>query len=227
MVQIKHADDPFLGPCCNAGWAKLNKYYTLTEKSPAYVAAVVLDPSQKWTYFEEQWTGNQAYWVTEWRQKIQLFWEIHYKGKETETDFDPSNLSDNLYVAYLQSKKLNKSAKDEYARYLSLPPVDDVRDPRSWWLEATQQAQFPYLSKMAIDMLTIPSMSADAERIFSGCKLQWTDRRNRLSVKTLESLECLKSWMNLDNWEDNNSEHVLDDDVEEAIPVIGLNRWAA
>ena len=57
---------------------------------------------------------------------------------------------------------------------------------------------------MALDLLTIPAMSADAERIFSGCRLQMTHCRNRMSVKTLEALELLKSWMNLANWDEHD-----------------------
>jgi hypothetical protein len=33
------------------GWTLLDKYYSLTERSPAYVAAVLLHPRHKWTYF--------------------------------------------------------------------------------------------------------------------------------------------------------------------------------
>jgi hypothetical protein len=39
-----YANDLFMGPCCNSGWAKLNKYYSLTERSPVYIAALVLSP---------------------------------------------------------------------------------------------------------------------------------------------------------------------------------------
>jgi hypothetical protein len=41
--KITHANDAFLSPCINSGWAKLEKYYCLTDKSPAYVATVVLN----------------------------------------------------------------------------------------------------------------------------------------------------------------------------------------
>jgi hypothetical protein len=53
--KITYTNNVFLSPHINLGWAKLNKYYGLIKKSPAYVAAVVLDPTQKWSYFEEQW----------------------------------------------------------------------------------------------------------------------------------------------------------------------------
>lgn len=48
---------------------------------------------------------------------------------------------------------------------------------------------------MAIDILSIPAMSAEAERIFSGARrtISWT--RARLGSKAIESSECLKSWL--------------------------------
>jgi hypothetical protein len=42
--KVDYAKDPFLSPYINIGWMKLNKYYALTDKSPAYVSAIVLDP---------------------------------------------------------------------------------------------------------------------------------------------------------------------------------------
>jgi hypothetical protein len=40
-------DDPVIGPCINSGWSKLDKYYSLTSDSPAYTAALVLNPAFK------------------------------------------------------------------------------------------------------------------------------------------------------------------------------------
>jgi hypothetical protein len=45
--KVEYAEDLFFSPYINIGWIKLNKYYGLTDKSPAYVSAVVLDPAQK------------------------------------------------------------------------------------------------------------------------------------------------------------------------------------
>jgi hAT family C-terminal dimerisation region len=63
---------------------------------------------------------------------------------------------------------------------------------RDWWLAPEQQAIYPNLSKMALNLLSIPAMSAAPERLFSSCKITITDRRNKLSVKVI--LECLRSW---------------------------------
>jgi hypothetical protein len=48
-------------------------------------------------------------------------------------------------------------------------------------------------------------MSAEPERIFSSTKLILTDRRNKLSIKIIKALACLKSWYKL-------KEFMLEDD---------------
>ena len=47
---------------------------------------------------------------------------------------------------------------------------------------------------MAIDILSIPAMSDEPERIFSGarCMISW--ERAQLEAETIEKLECLKHW---------------------------------
>ena len=47
---------------------------------------------------------------------------------------------------------------------------------------------------MALDILSIPTISAEPERLFSGAKITITDRRNRLGIESIEAIECLKSW---------------------------------
>ena len=84
--------------------------------------------------------------------------------------------------------------QDEYTRYCEAPPHHDFEDVRDWWLAPEQQAIYPNLSKMALNLLSIPAMSAAPERLFSSCKITITDRRNKLSVKVIEALECLRSW---------------------------------
>jgi hypothetical protein len=61
----------------------------------------------------------------------------------------------------------------------------------------TQQKNYPNLSRMAVDILSIPAMSAEPERLFSGAKIMITDRRNRLGSDIIETLECLKSWFGI------------------------------
>ena len=73
---------------------------------------------------------------------------------------------------------------------------------------ANHYASLRYLSRMALNLLSIPAMSAEPERLFSSCKITITDRRNKLSVKVIEALECLRSWYKVEAFE-------LDELVEE------------
>ena len=62
---------------------------------------------------------------------------------------------------------------------------------------------------MALNLLSIPTMSIAPERLFSSCKITITDRRNKLSVKVIEALECLRSWYQVQRFD-------LEDVVEQS-----------
>ncbi len=82
---------------------------------------------------------------------------------------------------------------DEFQIYLLSPTVDVEVDPLQWW--KINQYQFPRLSKMAMDYLSIPSTSVPSEECFSISKNLITDKRNCLAGKTIRSCMCLKSWL--------------------------------
>jgi hypothetical protein len=65
----------------------------------------------------------------------------------------------------------------------------------SWWLEPTQQKLYLKLSRMAINILSIPAMSAESEWVFSGTHRTISWERCRLGSKVVEETECLKSWI--------------------------------
>ena len=48
---------------------------------------------------------------------------------------------------------------------------------------------------MAIDILSIPPMSAEPERIFSGARRTISWQRMKLGPVNIERIECLKSWI--------------------------------
>jgi hypothetical protein len=48
---------------------------------------------------------------------------------------------------------------------------------------------------MAIDILSIPAMSDEPERVFSGARRTISWERARLGAETIEKLECLKHWL--------------------------------
>jgi hypothetical protein len=97
---------------------------------------------------------------------------------------------------------------DELNRYLSSDPehaVDAVR----WWYD--RRADYPHLSRMALDYLVIPRMwlipllykphlilllatSVGVERTFSKGRILLSHVRNSLSVQSTRALMCLGVW---------------------------------
>ena len=88
-----------------------------------------------------------------------------------------------------------KVSTDEYELYCQSPILPDVKDARRWWLQDLQRAMYPNLSIMAMDILSIPAMSAEPERLFSGARQTITDRRNLFGIESVQAMECLKSWL--------------------------------
>ena len=63
-----------------------------------------------------------------------------------------------------------------------------------WWLQPEQVKTFLNLSRMAVDILSIPSMSAKVKRVFSGARRTISWDRMQLGSKAIEQTECLKSF---------------------------------
>ena len=49
--------------------------------------------------------------------------------------------------------------------------------------------------QIAIDILSIPAISAEVERVFSGARRIISWERSRLRATVVEQSECLKSWL--------------------------------
>jgi hypothetical protein len=199
--------DDRMGPMFNSGWAKMDKYYRLSDSTPVYVAAVVLHPQRKWRHIQKHWDPQ---WQEAARVQMKEFWEKSYKPSPT----NPPPLCElssrrpkNDFFKWLDDSQ--DEVVDEYEQYCADPIVLGVHQGLDWWMETTQQKRYPNLSKMAMDILSIPAMSADPERLFSGAKITITDRRNRLGITSIQAVECLKSWMGIleskgDDIEDEN-----------------------
>ena len=68
-----------------------------------------------------------------------------------------------------------------------------VTDPYEYW--HTRRLKYPRLSRMALDLLTVPPMSAECERLFSTTGRMVTKVRNRLDASTIGLCQTLRSWL--------------------------------
>src|SRR5436305_10599508 len=62
------------------GWFVLNKYYTLTDDTPAYAAAVLLDPTKRQAYIEKNWP---SVWHSDVIGKVMQLWEQNTSTNES------------------------------------------------------------------------------------------------------------------------------------------------
>ena len=155
----------------------------------------------KWEYITSTW---QLEWIPDAQALVVKLWKKYRPSDPTLTQIEeviqkPTKQPPNAFTTWKQQKSARRADNiDEYARYIREPPVpqDHMKQGGacSWWLEERQQRLYPNLSKMALDILTIPAMSAAPERLFSSANITISDRRNRLHSDTTEAIECLKSW---------------------------------
>ena len=149
----------------DAAWAKLNKYYSLTERSPIYVVATILHPCMKMKYFQRHWQDRQD-WIDAARSQMNDYFLQYYENSTPiETDITRSEIDEWCFGSLA-------STESELEQYLNAPTVilrgDDGFSTFNivhWW--QGNEHEYPTLSKIAYDIFAVPAMSAEAERVFS------------------------------------------------------------
>jgi hypothetical protein len=58
--------------------------------------------------------------------------------------------------------------EDEFEKFINSPPRHmTTSTPLEWWCREQQRIEYPRLHQLAIDVLSVPAMSDDPERVFS------------------------------------------------------------
>ncbi|KJZ69141.1 hypothetical protein HIM_11471 [Hirsutella minnesotensis 3608] len=86
-LRHEHDEEPYIRIGCNLGWMKLDQYYSLTEDSPACLAALVLHPAFRWSTVESQWADHPD-WLDRGKSAVQELWE-EYRALTVEQDTIP------------------------------------------------------------------------------------------------------------------------------------------
>ena len=98
-----------------------------------------------------------------------------------------------LFDKFLAMTEDEENIEDEHqANCQSLPVQNSLpfNAPTTWW--SKHEETYPNLIQWAYDILSIPTMSAECERVFSGCNLLLEPCRNRLQDDIVEANECLR-----------------------------------
>ena len=185
--------------CISNALNKLMKYQELLPQSPVYAASVAMNPTLRW-----QWKKSKAPHLLERSQAAVIsLWEGDYNSKvapeptvgmpvpsaEERSKFDNLLQSDEDFAAFDAAAPI-----DRYYDYCSnhLTAFAKCPDVVVWW-DSCGHMDDP-VSLMAWDMITIPAMSSECERVFSSAGRLITPLRNRLKEVVIEASECLNAW---------------------------------
>lgn len=191
--------------------------------SPLIYGAAALHPAYRWALFGDLWGDDEERreWITKAKEIVQDLWESEYKKLEldnSEADL-PANkrlkTSRNRFTAWRTQKRGLATGElsiedspilsprssgsgqdlDEYEKWQRDIDSSDalVMDPYEYWHK--RRFKYPKLSRMALDLLTVPPMSAECERLFSTTGLMVTKIRNRLEASTIGLCQTLRSWL--------------------------------
>jgi hypothetical protein len=192
----KHRSDDdeasrFLCTSINNGIDHLEKYHALLMKTPVYLAAIVLNPVTKLSYFRSNQTPSQAakslkqvrqLWESDYRLDPEILDELHTEAVDNATLIDKwygqatigehlagsaSSPSGSPGRTRTRRSQPTPNSPDELERWL-LEPVEQpgkLPDVIAYW--RAKSGSYPQLSMMALNILSIPPTSCEAERIFS------------------------------------------------------------
>ena len=172
--------------------------------SPFYVAALVLNPTFRTRYIN-------LHWPKKWRVlaliKVKKLWEKYrevvipiqattpfsYKDQNQGEAIEPLDAYDRIKLSL--SAIARPASEDEYKDYNSQESYDPgKKGALAWWYQDAQRQRWPRLSLMVIDILSIPPMSDEPERVFSGARRAVSWDRGQMELGTIKIRECLKHW---------------------------------
>lgn len=198
----------------DCGWTKLEDYYLKTDRTPVYRAALALHPSYGYDYFERHWkiAMDKPLWYSDMQSAVGSMFDEYVRQAEVETqaqaglfDDETNEINDDIndYSSFgkrsirslnAQRKKVKATSELDLFQTRPIYPQDlDVANPLEWWNQ--HQLEYPVLYRMALDLFSIPGMSAECERVFSQTKKMITDERNRLAPEVVEADQLQKHWL--------------------------------
>lgn len=180
--------------CWQNSWQKLDKWWHITDQAfTVYAAATLLAPRCRKAYFDKNWKDESFNDLKERMiKKVHQYWLDNYAETTTTINKQSATVDDHRTPLDIQIGDIDERVKvhdDPFLDFIS-SSTTTTTDVLNWWSEFGP----PELRQMAFDILSIPAMSAEVERIFSSAKRALTPDRNALTVESLEVYELLRNW---------------------------------
>ncbi|KAM6514041.1 hypothetical protein FALCPG4_18889 [Fusarium falciforme] len=202
LYETEETHDPLMLHCIDMGWFVLDEYYALSGESPIYATALLLDPSKRARYLKVHWKEE---WAETAIRDARTIWEEEYKmapalgpaqalSEASRSQQGQQNELDRLLNEIMVAEDITRDV-DDFENFIHAQPIKIEGSPLVWWCQRDQVRTYPRLSRMAIDILSIPPGSADPESAFSGGRRTLSWDRERMSCVNLEKVECIGNWL--------------------------------
>jgi hypothetical protein len=182
-----------------AAWAKLNGYYQKLDESPVYYAACCLHPYYK-QYCDRAWRDKPG-WIARANESFQQLWGSYQvsRSPRSRPRERKSNAIDDAIAAIMEDLSSDSDEGfDEYQRWRAFEPKwtktmfeSPDSNPIKYWIAL--RPKYPNLTRLAIDILTIPASSCECERMFSELGDLLTPQRRKISPQLLAALQCIRT----------------------------------
>ncbi|GAA0171204.1 hypothetical protein LIER_25294 [Lithospermum erythrorhizon] len=216
LARAAASDDPFISSLTKSMQGKFDTYW----KSCCFILAiaVVMDPRFKMKLvefsFQKIYGDEKApeYVKTVDEGLHELFLEYTALPSSLSSTLDNGNngtvkaegrqggdAADNghalmdfdMYIKQTNSQD-PKTELDQYLEDSLLPRVHEF-DVVGWW--RLNKEKFPTLSKMALDILSIPVCTVSPDSVFSTARKEMDSYKSSLRPETVEALICAKDWL--------------------------------
>ncbi|KAH7563688.1 Dimerhypothetical proteinTnphypothetical proteinhAT domainhypothetical proteincontaining protein [Bipolaris maydis] len=208
-----------------AAWAKANDYYDKQDLSPAYYAATILHPCYK-TYCDLSWSADNPDWLTTNNHGFRALWATYNTALATTPAITqrPKSFStdmDDAIDALLNTATASNDAvvDDEFDRWKQCEPrvergTEYANNPTRYWI--LMRDRYPRLSRLALDVLSIPASSCECERMFSELGDLLEPRRRGMQPQLLAAIQCVRRWRKagLGNDDISSKVTITDDSIE-------------
>jgi hypothetical protein len=178
---------------------KASNYFTKIIQIPAYYAATALHPRYK-AYFRHCWCSKPEQLHAAHAKFLQL-WGAYKPTVAPATPMfclKPAMSSfDNAIDTKLDDGDQTEEVEDEYDSWLKEPmwTADQHKAGTTavqYWVAL--KPKYPNLSRLAIDVLTVPASSSVCDRVFSGTGDILEPQRRKIGAQLLAALVCLQRW---------------------------------
>lgn len=195
--QHNEAPEDHLAINLRAALVKARSYYSKLDHSPAYYTATILHPRYK-SFCDSVW-AEKPEWLSLNNRNFYALWAEYNTTPKPQARLQKlSNDLDDAIDSLCNPKRApNNIDENEYTRWKTCEPVAEkdspnALNPTQYWMGLREQ--YPNLSRLALDILSIPASSCECERMFSELGDLLEPRRRNISPQLLAAIQCVRRW---------------------------------